>query len=74
MDREMPDRESLSPETIEDSGALRARYAEPSERVRRKCLPQLDKHCRNFIARSPFLCLGTADAEEIGRASCWVRL
>lgn len=65
MDREMPDRESLSPETIEDSGALRARYAEPSERVRRKCLPQLDKHCRNFIARSPFLCLGTADAEGL---------
>jgi PPOX class probable FMN-dependent enzyme len=65
MDREIADRETLSAETIDDAGGLRACYAEPSERVRRKCLPRLDKHCRAFIARSPFLCLGTADADGL---------
>jgi uncharacterized protein len=31
--------------------------------ARGKVLRQLDRHCRDFIARSPFLVLGTADAE-----------
>jgi PPOX class probable FMN-dependent enzyme len=35
---------------------------EPSEVARRKELPALDVHARTFIARSPFLLLGTADA------------
>jgi uncharacterized protein len=42
---------------------LRERYAQPSERARRKTLPKLDQHCRRFIALSPFVCLGTASAE-----------
>ena len=36
---------------------------EPSEVARRKQIAALDKHARAFIARSPFLLLGTADAE-----------
>jgi PPOX class probable FMN-dependent enzyme len=36
---------------------------EPSEVARRKELPALDSHARAFIARSPFLLLGTADAD-----------
>jgi uncharacterized protein len=36
---------------------------EPSELARRKELPALDVHARTFIARSPFLLLGTADAD-----------
>jgi PPOX class probable FMN-dependent enzyme len=63
MDREIADREILSPETIDDTDGLRACYGMPSEKVLRKCLPRLDKHCRAFIAHSPFLCLGTTDAE-----------
>jgi PPOX class probable FMN-dependent enzyme len=35
---------------------------EPSEVARRKQIPALDAHARAFIARSPFLLLGTSDA------------
>ena len=42
---------------------LRTFYGEPSELARHKVLPRLDHHCRAFIARSPFLVLGTADAQ-----------
>jgi uncharacterized protein len=41
---------------------LRELVGEPSERARLKQLPALDAHCRAFIARSPFLLLGTASA------------
>jgi PPOX class probable FMN-dependent enzyme len=44
--------------------ALRAIVGgEPSEVARRKELPALDVHCRAFIARSPFLLLGTSGAD-----------
>jgi uncharacterized protein len=46
--------------TVED---LRSFYGEPRILARGKVLRQLDRHCRNFIARSPFLVLGTANAE-----------
>jgi predicted pyridoxine 5'-phosphate oxidase superfamily flavin-nucleotide-binding protein len=36
---------------------------EPSELARRKELPALDVHARAFIARSPFLLLGTSAAD-----------
>lgn len=42
---------------------LRALYAEPGERARRKQLPALDKHCKAFIALSPFVVLATSDAQ-----------
>ena len=41
---------------------LRALYAEPTERARRKQLDALDAHCKAFIALSPFVVLATADA------------
>ena len=41
---------------------LRAFYGEPHPLARDKVLPRLDRHCSDFIARSPFLVLGTADA------------
>lgn len=40
---------------------LRAILGEPSELVKRKAIPQIDSHCREFIARSPFLLLATAN-------------
>jgi PPOX class probable FMN-dependent enzyme len=46
------------PLTNEDQ--LRALYPPPIERARLKTLHKLDQHCANFIARSPFLCLGTS--------------
>ncbi len=40
---------------------LRAHYGEQSYLAKRKVLPRLDRHCRDFIAASPFLVLATAD-------------
>ena len=42
--------------------ALRSLYAQPQERAVKKQIAQLDAHCRNFIALSPFVVLSTADA------------
>ena len=39
---------------------LRALYPPPIERARLKVLRRLDQHCAAFIARSPFVCLGTS--------------
>ncbi|HEY7610757.1 MAG TPA: pyridoxamine 5'-phosphate oxidase family protein [Alphaproteobacteria bacterium] len=51
---------------IESEDELRALHAPPSDLVKQKCVDRLDKHCRDFIALSPFLVLGTAGAQ--GRA------
>lgn len=47
---------------IDNPEALRERYGEPSARAVQKALPKLDKHCKHYIAMSPFLCLGTSEA------------
>jgi uncharacterized protein len=52
-------------DTIENPQQLREIYGPPSERSLKKQLSRLDKHCRAFIARSPFLVMATAD--EAGR-------
>jgi PPOX class probable FMN-dependent enzyme len=41
---------------------LRELLGEPQERSRLKVIPELDAHCRAFIAHSPFLLIGTANA------------
>jgi len=51
---------------IPDREALRAHMGSISPLAERKVLPALDRHCRAFIALSPFLVLASADAE--GRA------
>jgi len=48
---------------IETPEALRAAYGEPSDLVRRKALDRLDRHCRALIQASPFVVIGTADAQ-----------
>lgn len=45
---------------------LRSRYGQPGDRARRKVIPALDNHCRNFIAHSPFLVISSAGGD--GRA------
>ena len=47
---------------IEDPQQLRDLYGSPSERSLKKQLNRLDRHCRAFIARSPFLVIASADA------------
>ena len=43
---------------------LRQRFAQPQERAVKKQITHLDKHCRNFIARSPFVIVATCDEDH----------
>ena len=48
--------------TIDDATTLRERYGSVSRTAALKQLPKLDKHCRHFISRSPFLVMATSNA------------
>src|SRR5262245_32561882 len=50
-------------DVIASEAELRALVGTPSELALKKQLASLDAHCRNFIARSPFLRLATSDPE-----------
>lgn len=64
-------------ETFED---FRPLYGPTSDLAKRKSLAELDAHCRNFIGRSPFVCLATsepsgpADISPRGDAPGFVRI
>ena len=45
---------------IDTEAGLREHYPAPSERVKLKVQTRLDRHCRDFIALSPFLCIGSS--------------
>jgi len=47
---------------VTSEGVLREVLGSPSELTARKQLAALDRHCRAFIALSPFLLLGSVDA------------
>jgi len=51
-----------------DEPGLRALYPPVSELARLKQLDRLDKHCRNFIAQSPFLVIGSTRPAVNGSA------
>ena len=57
---DMPDDATVT--TIETEADLRAILGPPLEMAVIKSLSRLDKHCRAFIERSPFLCIGTMSA------------
>jgi uncharacterized protein len=42
---------------------LRALYKSPGVNAVRKELPRLDGHCRSFIAKSPFVLIGSSDGK-----------
>jgi len=48
---------------LESVRELREVYAPPTERALRKQIDHLDGHCRDFIARSPFMLLATAGVD-----------
>jgi PPOX class probable FMN-dependent enzyme len=52
--------EMTTPAVIDCEDDLRSLYGEPGDMAVRKCIGQLDEHCRAFIALSPFLALGTS--------------
>lgn len=47
------------PSAPRDEAGLRALFPSVSELARLKQLDRLDRHCRNFIAHSPFLVIGS---------------
>jgi PPOX class probable FMN-dependent enzyme len=46
---------------IESREELRTLYKSPGDGAVRKELPRLDGHCRSFIAKSPFVLIGSSD-------------
>jgi len=55
--------------TIESERDLREMVGTPGDLAVRKQLPHLDKHCQAFIARSPFVLIGTVGANGAGDVS-----
>jgi uncharacterized protein len=53
-------------EVIGSPDDVEALYGRPVEAVVSKVIDHLDRHCRDFIARSPFVLIATADS----RGSC----
>jgi PPOX class probable FMN-dependent enzyme len=52
-------------EVITSEAELREIIGEPSALVMNKVVPQLDEHCRQFIAKSPFVLVATVDAQGL---------
>lgn len=60
---------------VDDLAALEALYGKVSHRAANKTLTALDKHCRAFIALSPFVVLGTrGDVSPKGDPPGFVRV
>ena len=55
----MPDDIKTADHTVATVDDLESLYGEPSIRAANKTLTALDKHCKDFIALSPFLVIGT---------------
>lgn len=73
--------ESFKPEfVIKDEQMLRGLFPPTHELAGLKVLPTLDTHARNFIGRTPFLCIGTqnsngkADVSPRGDPAGFVRI
>lgn len=56
----MANETELKPEfLIKDEADLRALFSATHPLALEKCQDRLDKHARDFVARSPFICIGT---------------
>ena len=63
----MADKTYLKPEfLVRDEAELRSLFPATHDLATKKSRPRLDKHAIDFIARSPFVCIGTQSAD--GRA------
>ncbi len=54
--------ESPFASVLADENAVREVIGTPMELAKKKVIPKLDKYCRALIERSPFLTIGTANA------------
>jgi len=59
----MPEYVANPEHLVADEAALRDLFAPTHALAVQKCLDRLDKHAREFISRSPFLCLGTQNLD-----------
>ncbi len=65
---------------VETEESLRSLYGETHALAVKKCLPALDNYCREYISRSPFICLstqhanGTADVSPRGDPAGFVHI
>lgn len=59
----------MTEHTITTVDELYSVYKQPGERAVQKEIPKLDSHCRNFIALSPFLVMGTDGGDGTADAS-----
>ena len=62
----MDDRTVVGTNTVSDEAALRGLYEQPMELAILKQLDRLDAHCRNFLAHSPFVVIGST---RVGRGT-----
>lgn len=54
---------------IRDAAQLQALFGETHAIAVQKCLDHLDPHAQAFVARAPFLCIGTQSAEGLADVS-----
>lgn len=54
--------DSATKVAINNEDELREHFGDPMELALLKELGKLDKHCKEFISRSPFLCIGTSSS------------
>jgi uncharacterized protein len=60
----------LKPEfTIQDEQSLRSLFEPTHTLAALKCQSSLDKHAQDFIRRSPFLCIGTRNRDDMADVS-----
>jgi len=65
---------------IKSETLLRNQYGDTHAIAKKKCLTELDSYCREYISRSPFLCLstqhanGSADVSPRGDPAGFVRV
>lgn len=61
---------NLKPEfLVEDEEALRSLFPQTHSLAVKKCQTRLDKHAMDFVARSPFLCIGTQSPDGLADVS-----
>lgn len=60
----------LKPEfLVEDEEALRSLFPQTHSLAVKKCQTRLDKHAMDFVARSPFICIGTQSPDGLADVS-----
>lgn len=71
---------SSTEHVVDNEESLRSLFGDTHPLAVKKCLPALDDYCRDYISRSPFMCLstqhidGSADVSPRGDPAGFVRI